>query len=70
VQEALSRSYYYHQGGPIILSQIENEYGNVEYGMATLVLIASVFAFIFIYLILCGWFAFIDRGLFNYFPFI
>lgn len=33
VQEALAKSLYYHQGGPIILSQIENEYGNVESGI-------------------------------------
>lgn len=29
-KEALARKMYAFQGGPIILSQIENEYGNVE----------------------------------------
>jgi len=30
VNEALKRNAFAHQGGPIILAQIENEYGNVE----------------------------------------
>eukprot|EP01124_Arcella_intermedia_P029327 TRINITY_DN6168_c0_g1_i6.p1 TRINITY_DN6168_c0_g1~~TRINITY_DN6168_c0_g1_i6.p1 ORF type:complete len:716 (-),score=82.12 TRINITY_DN6168_c0_g1_i6:60-2207(-) len=29
-KEALQRNIFAHQGGPVILSQIENEYGNVE----------------------------------------
>jgi len=30
VQEGLKRNIFAHQGGPVILAQIENEYGNVE----------------------------------------
>lgn len=28
--ETIQKKYFYHQGGPIIMAQIENEYGNVE----------------------------------------